>query len=173
MPVESAQSSPDLPLTARYESSTDAPNWNVIFFQYLLPSCSIDDEEDLVGNWVKVSDFDGVSRCSAVTFTAGGQVYVATGGYGGSKRMGASAFVIDGTAYVVGGENNSESVTDFWAFDPDTETWTEKREISNVSDDDYDDDYSTIARSYGVAFTMYGLGYLTCGENAGSGRMGI
>lgn len=58
---------------------------------------------------------------------------------GGSKRMGASAFVIDGTAYVVGGENNSESVTDFWAFDPDTETWTEKREISNVSDDDYDD----------------------------------
>ena len=89
---------------------------------------------------------------------------------GGSKRMGASAFVIDGTAYVVGGENNSESVTDFWAFYPDTETWTGKREISNVSDEDYDDDYSTIARSYGVTFTMYGLGYFTCGENAGSGR---
>ena len=86
-----------------------------------------------------------------MTFTAGGQVYVATGGYGGYKYR----------------------LNDLWMFNPDTETWTEKREISNVSDDDYDDDYSTIARSYGVAFTMYGLGYLTCGENAGSGRMGI
>lgn len=122
--------------------------WSVCVAACILPSCSIDDEEDLVGNWVKVSDFDGVSRRSAVTFTAGGQVYVATGGY-------------------------KYRLNDLWMFNPDTETWTEKREISNVSDDDYDDDYSTIARSYGVAFTMYGLGYLTCGENAGSGRMGI
>lgn len=71
---------------------------------------------------------------------------------------------------MVGGENNSDVVTDFWAFDPSSGTWTEKREISNVSDEDYDDDYSTIPRSYGVAFAMYGLGYFTCGENAGSGR---
>lgn len=209
---------------------------------YVAPSCSTDEEDELVGNWVKVSDFDGVARCSAVTFTVDGEVYVATGGYdgdnylkdfwkydpsgnswskvsdfggsarraavafsvagngyvgcgydgnhlkdfwrydessdswiqitsiGGSKRMGASSFVIDNVAYVVGGENNSECVTDFWAFDPSGETWIEKRKISNVSDDDNDDDYATIARSYGVAFTMYGLGYLTCGENAGSGR---
>lgn len=209
-----------------------------------ITGCSYDDEEDeLVGNWVKVSDFDGVARCAAVTFSVNGTVYIATGGYGGykyrlndlwefdevsgtwtqkasmegpartyasgfgtdmygyvglgydgdnylkdfwkynegsdtweqttsiggSKRMGASAFVIDGIAYVVGGENNSNVVTDFWSFDPSSGTWTEKREIENVSDDDYDDDYGTIARSYGVAFTMYGLGYLTCGENAGSG----
>lgn len=77
---------------------------------------------------------------------------------GGSKRIGASSFVIDDIAYVVGGENNSDVVTDFWAFDPSSGTWTEKREISNVSDEDYDDDYSTIPRSYGVAFAMYGLG---------------
>lgn len=50
--------------------------WSVCVAACILPSCSIDDEEDLVGNWVKVSDFDGVSRCSAVTFTAGAQVYV-------------------------------------------------------------------------------------------------
>ena len=43
------------------------------------------------------------------------------------------------------------------------------REISNVSEDDYDDDYSSIARSYGVAFVMNGLAYFTCGENGGSG----
>ena len=50
-----------------------------------LPSCSSDEEEELVGNWVKVSDFDGVARCSAVTFTVDGTVYIATGGYGGYK----------------------------------------------------------------------------------------
>ena len=259
-----------------------------------ISGCSNDDEEEeLVGNWVKVSDFDGVARCSAVTFTVNNTVYVAAGGYGGykyrlkdlwkynedsgtwsemapmpdeaeartyavafatekygyvglgyngdtylkdfyrydpasdswtkiadfagsarraavafsvngtgyvgcgfdgnhlkdfwkydesteawvqitsiggSKRMGASSFVIDGIAYVIGGVNNSENVTDFWAFDPSTETWTEKRKLANTSDDDYDDDYASIARSYGVAFTMNGLGYFTCGEDAGSGE---
>ena len=217
----------------------------LLAFALPVVGCSDDeDEEELVGNWVKVSDFDGVARCSAVTFTVGGKVYVAAGGYGGykyrlndlwafnedsgtwtqvasmegvartyavgfstelygyvglgydgdnylkdfwrydegsdkweqitsiggSKRIGASSFVIDDIAYVVGGENNSSVVTDFWSFDPVSGTWTEKREISNVSDEEYDDDYSTIPRSYGVAFTMYGLGYFTCGENAGSGR---
>lgn len=77
--------------------------------------------------------------------------------------------MIDGTAYVVGGENNSESVTDFWAFDASSGTWTELREIDDASDEDYDDDYGSIARSYGVAFTINGLGYFTCGEDAGSG----
>ena len=142
--------------------------------------------------WTQVSDFGGSARRAAVAFYAGGNGYVGCGydgnhlkdfwkynevsdtweqitSIGGSKRMGASAFVIDDIAYVVGGENNSNVVTDFWSFDPSSGTWTEKREIENVSDDDYDDDYGTIARSYGVAFTMYGLGYLTCGENAGSG----
>ena len=88
---------------------------------------------------------------------------------GGSKRIGASSFVIDGTAYIVGGENNSDVVTDFWSYDPETDTWNELRDIANVSDDDYDDDYTSIARSYGATFVINGLGYLTCGENGGSG----
>lgn len=94
--------------------------------------CSDDEEEELVGNWEKVSDFDGVARCSAVTFSVG--------------RYGVCVF------------RRVRRLR------------TEKREIANVSDEDYDDDYSTISRSYGVAFSMYGLGYFTCGENAGSGR---
>ena len=110
--------------------------------------CSNDDDaEELVGNWVKVSDFDGVARCSAVTFTVDGTVYVAAGGYGGYKYR----------------------LNDLWRFNENSGTWTEKRKIANVSDDDYDDDYGTIARSYGAAFTMYGLGYFTCGEKSGSG----
>ena len=144
-------------------------------------------------SWSQVSDFGGSARRAAVSFSVLGTGYVGCGfdgnhlkdfwkynedadsweqitSIGGSKRIGASSFVIDDIAYVVGGENNSDVVTDFWAFDPSSCTWTEKREISNVSDEEYDDDYSTIPRSYGIAFTMYGLGYFTCGENAGSGR---
>lgn len=48
--------------------------------------CSDGEEEELVGNWEKVSDFDGVARCSAVTFSVGGTVYVSSGGYGGYGR---------------------------------------------------------------------------------------
>ena len=143
-------------------------------------------------SWKKMNDFGGSARRAAVAFNVDGVGYVGCGydgnhlkdfwrydegtdtwvsitSIGGSKRIGASAFVLNGIAYVVGGENNSNVVTDFWAFDPATESWTEKRELANTSDDDYDDDYSSIARSYGVAFTMNGLGYFTCGENAGSG----
>ena len=142
--------------------------------------------------WQKVAEFGGSARRAAVAFSVNGTGYVGCGydgnhlkdfwkydedsdrwiqvtSIGGSKRIGASAFVIDGIAYVVGGENNSDVVTDFWAYDASTDTWTEKRKIANVSDDDYDDDYGTIARSYGAAFTMYGLGYFTCGEKSGSG----
>lgn len=46
----------------------------------LFSGCSTDDEEDeLVGNWKKISDFEGVARCSAVAFTVNGTAYIATG----------------------------------------------------------------------------------------------
>ena len=63
-------------------------------------------------------------------------------GFGGQKRQGATAFVIDGKAYVCGGQNNNSDVSDFWRFDPSAATpWTQLRDIANTSDDDYDDDY--------------------------------
>ena len=43
--------------------------------------------------------------------------------------------------------NNGEYVDDFWKFDPSTESWTQLRDISDSSDEDYDDDY-TITVSY-------------------------
>ena len=109
-----------------------------------------------------MNDFGGSARRAAVAFNVDGVGYVGCGydgnhlkdfwrydegtdtwvsitSIGGSKRIGASAFVLNGIAYVVGGENNSNVVTDFWAFDPATESWTEKRELANTSDDEYDD----------------------------------
>ena len=59
-------------------------------------------------------------------------------------------------------------MSDFWRFDPSAATpWTQLRDIANTSDDDYDDDYTSIVRSYGVSFVIDGKAYLTLGSTAG------
>ena len=76
--------------------------------------------------------------------------------------------------YVVTGINGSGStVNDFWVFDPsksDAESWSELRHINNFSTDAYDDVYTTIVRSNGVAFVMTGVlggdkAYVCSGNN--------
>ena len=44
----------------------------------IIPGCtkSTDSDDDLVGNWVKVSPFGGYARSEAVVFTIGGKAYV-------------------------------------------------------------------------------------------------
>ena len=77
-------------------------------------------------------------------------------GYGGNKRAGAAAFVIENRAYICTGENTTGpgSVVDFWMFDPSSgEKWTNLRTMANANpDEDYDDDYGGLARSFGVAY---------------------
>lgn len=88
---------------------------------------------------------------------AAGSQWTIVNGFGGQKRQGATAFVINGKAYVCGGQNNNSDVSDFWRFDPSAATpWTQLRDIANTSDDDYDDDYTSIVRSYGVSFVIDG-----------------
>ena len=74
------------------------------------------------------------------------------------------AFVIDDIAYICGGENNGSDVTDFWCFNPATGTWKELRELYDKSDDDYDDDYTSIVRSYACAFVIDGKDTLLRGR---------
>ena len=78
------------------------------------------------------------------------------------REWGGMAFVIDDIAYICGGENNGSDVTDFWCFNPATGTWKELRELYDKSDDDYDDDYTSIVRSYACAFVIDGKGYHCC-----------
>ena len=87
-------------------------------------------------------------------------------GFGGNKRRNATVFVIADKAYLVTGSNNAVYQEDFWEFDPATEVWTRKRDISKNTDDDYtyNDEYA-IVRSNASSFTMNGLGYLVGGEN--------
>ena len=80
----------------------------------------------------------------------------------------AQSFVIGSTAYVLGGNNNGSRPTSFYAYDPATDTWIRKRDITNATDDDFDDNYSSITREAGCTFVIGGLGYITVGEASAS-----
>jgi N-acetylneuraminic acid mutarotase len=71
-------------------------------------SCK-DEEKELVGNWVELSDFDGIPRSDAVGFAIGSKGYLGTG-YTGENRM-----------------------ADFWEYDPVRNTWTQKAEFPGVA----------------------------------------
>lgn len=144
-------------------------------------------------SWIRKADFAGSARYDAVGFSINGKGYISCGfdgnylkdvyeytpgataadpgtwvqkaSLGGTKRTGAMVFVLDNKAYICSGSNNGSPVNELWMFDG--ATWTEKRKISNVSDDDYDDDYN-IMRSNAVAFTIGNYAYIATGENASS-----
>lgn len=151
-------------------------------------------EYNAVSNaWVQRENFAGSARYDAVGFSIQGKGYISTGydgnylkdlwefdatgnswtqrvSMGGTKRSGAVAFVYENKAYICSGANNgsSSSINDLWVYDPSAATtWTEKRKISNVSDEDYDDDY-TIIRSNAVSFVINDKAYISCGENGSS-----
>ncbi len=143
--------------------------------------------------WAKKADFAGTARYDAVGFGIADKGYISTGfdgGYtkdlweftpatntwvqrvslGGSKRSGAVAFVYNNKAYVLTGVNNGLNVTDFWMYDPAggaNATWTQLRDIANISADSYDDDYTDIARSNAVAFIIGTKAYIATGEISG------
>lgn len=145
-------------------------------------------EYDPISNtWERKADFPGSPRYSATAFGVADKGYIGCGydgnylkdfysfnpnnnnweqivSIGGSKRLGATSFVINNVAYVCCGQNNGEYLNDFWKYDPSAGQWKQLRDISNTSDDDYDDDY-TIVRTNGVSFVIDGLAYLACGES--------
>ena len=84
--------------------------------------------------------------------------------FDGCKRSGASAFVIDDKAYICCGLNNGVYADDFWRFNPSTGIWTQLRNISDTSEESYDDEYA-IARVSAATFVIDGSAYLTCGES--------
>jgi N-acetylneuraminic acid mutarotase len=138
--------------------------------------------------WTKKENFGGSARYDAVAFSLNNKGYICSGfdgnylkdlweydpsldkwtqkaSLGGSKRSAAMSFILNGKAYIVSGNNNGSALNDLWLYDPSTDTWTQKRRISNVSDDSYDDDYTTIVRFNGVAFVMGSRAYIASGEN--------
>jgi len=142
--------------------------------------------------WARREDFGGSARYDAVAFGIGTKGYISTGfdggntkdlwefdpaagangtwsqkvSMGGSKRSAAIAFVNNNKAYIVTGISNGNTLTDFWMYDPaNPSSWTQLRDIANISTEAYDNDYTDIQRHNAVAFVIGSKGYLAVGEN--------
>ena len=86
----------------------------------------------------------------------------------GYPRMMAISFVHGGLGYLVTGLGQSGSnVNDFYSYNPVTDKWIGLKEITNVSTESYDDDYSDIVRNSGVGFVIGDSAYVTVGVNGG------
>lgn len=143
----------------------------------IMSSCSktSTDSTDIIGNWKRSSEFEGVGRTEAVSFIIGDKVY-AGGGYDGSNRLNdfwefnqatgtwirkadfpgvarnsAVAFTVNGKGYVGTGYDGINKLTDFWEYNPSTNAWTRIA------------DFGGTARYGAVAFSVGDKGYVTTG----------
>jgi hypothetical protein len=151
----------------------------LLFFPILalpfLNSCESDDDEDLIGNWESLSDFDGLPRSDAVGFSIGTKGYIGTG-YDGEDRLNdfweydidknswtqkadfpgvarnsAIGFGTDTKGYVGTGYDGKNKLKDFWEYNPITNKWTQKA------------DFGGTGRYAAVAMTIDNLGYIGTG----------
>jgi N-acetylneuraminic acid mutarotase len=138
--------------------------------------CNDDDEtEEYLGNWVELSDFEGVARSDAVSFTIGNRGYVCTGydgyyrlgdlweynpekntwtqkaGFPGAERTGAVGFSISGKGYLGTGFDGINKMNDFWQYDPELDVWERKA------------DFCGSARYAAIGFSINDRGYIGTG----------
>lgn len=139
-----------------------------------------------LNTWTRKADFGGSARYSAVAMTIENKGFVGTGyddnflkdfwqydpatdtwiqksSLGGSKRKNAACFVINNVGYVLTGIDNNQYQEDLWAYNPSSDIWSRKNYITNKSDDNFDDDYTTISGVGKVGFCIEGKGYLATG----------
>jgi len=144
--------------------------------------------------WTKKADFSGSARYGAVGFTINNKCYIGTGyddyylkdfweydpgtdtwrqmtSVGGSKRRDAVGFSLNGKGYICTGIDNGSYENDFWEYDPSSDSWTEKNPISNVSDEAFDDGYTSLKGISKVAFALNGKGYLATGGEGSAGNI--
>ena len=143
-------------------------------------SCSDDEDDELIGNWVRRSDFEGTPRSDAVSFVIGDFAYVGLGYDGdedlrdfwrydarldfwtrmddfpGSARRAAVAFSTDERGYVGTGfdSDNDVEFRDFYAFDPAAASGSQWSVIA---------DFPGSARYNAVAFAEADRGYVGSG----------
>ncbi len=149
--------------------------WTAIVAMLLLFSCETDDDPDPIGNWIHISDFEGIPRTEAASFQIGDRGYVTTG-YDGFDRLGdlweydplrdfwiqrasfpgklrnsAVAFSIGEYGYVGTGYDGTNELGDFWRYDPESDTW------------DSITPFGGSPRYNAVAFAVGGKGYVGTG----------
>ncbi|MBK8581648.1 MAG: hypothetical protein IPL86_07385 [Flavobacteriales bacterium] len=75
-----------------------------------------------------------------------------------SGRWGASTFILDNKAYVVGGRLGLTDRTEMWCYDPITDSWATKAPIP-------------VARRLAASFEIDGKGYVACGLTGSSTKL--
>jgi len=139
-------------------------------------SCKKDPDTPLVGNWTEQSDFEGVARSDAASFSIGNTGYVGTGydgeerlndfwsydparnswtqiaAFEGTPRNGAVGFSALGKGFVGTGYDGETRLGDFWQYDPGTNTWDSVTATGAPS-----------ARFGAVSFTINNIGYVGTG----------
>ena len=161
----------------------------LIAFSLVLASCSSDDEE-LIGNWSKVSSFGGrPTRGGASYFVMNDLAYVGLGYNSQSKKLTdmwvydaakdswdaldslplgvrgrshATAFAIDGKAYICGGrtfnaEERVEYLNEVWMFDPSKSKGSMWTQMKN---------FPFLARADAFGGAVSGKGYMGGGQDA-------
>ena len=139
-------------------------------------SCG-DKTVDLVGNWVELSDFDGIPRSDAVGFSVGTKGYLGTGYDGdewlndfweydpvknswtqkadfpGVARCWAVGFGTDSKGYIGTGWDGKNRLKDFYEYNPSSNQWTKKS------------DFGGSARRLAVAMSINNKGYVGTGDS--------
>ena len=141
----------------------------------LFTSCNSNNEEELIGNWVELSDFDGIPRSDAVGFSIGSKGYIGTG-YDGTERLndfweydpgrnawtqladlpgearnGAIGFGTDSKGYLGTGYDGKNRLDDFYEYDPVANAWMQKASFAGS------------ARYGAVAMVLGNKGYVGTG----------
>jgi N-acetylneuraminic acid mutarotase len=128
-----------------------------------------------VNKWTQIANFPGSARYDAIAFSTATNGYVGSG-YDGNyyddfyeyfpetnnweqivtppnpKRRGAMTMTINGKVYYFGGTSNGLANTDFYAFDPAINTWTNTTQSS--ADSNFVDFTAAVKRSFGSTLVM-------------------
>jgi len=130
----------------------------------------------LPDTWTQKSDFGGIARYGAVSFSIGDKGYIGTGfglgrhkdfweydpatdtwsqkaDFGGTARFFSAGFSIGNKAYIGTGNDGSQR-NDFWEYDQITNSWTQKA------------DFGGIPRDAALGFSIGSKGYIGTGELA-------
>jgi N-acetylneuraminic acid mutarotase len=98
--------------------------------------------------------------------TPGSGTWKQISGYEGSKRQGASCFVIDKYLYVLGGTSNKGYPVDMQKYDLANNKWQKVLDLRNTDLTTDDDKYDNIPRAYASTFVINNKAYITLGEKA-------
>ncbi len=147
-----------------------------LFLFFMICACE-EEEDEILGNWIERSDFEGKTRSSSVAFTIGDKAYVGTGFNGsddeyyvdfwrydaqmnywqkisdfpGTARSSAVGFSIDKKGYVGTGFDGDDELGDFWEYDQDSDSWSQKANFAGSP------------RRSAVGFSLNGKGYIGTG----------